>query len=78
MAPIDPVVPAPVKSSAAPTNKWWAAQVVAAGALATMYFTTGGWDTEESVAAVGLVVGAATTYLIPNDSTPGGVPVKGV
>lgn len=73
MAPLDPVVTEP---SNAPTRKWWATQVTALAALAVMYFTTGGWDVEESVAAVGLVSQAAIGYLVPNDQTAGGVPPK--
>lgn len=60
-----------------PTNKWVVAQVTAIGALVTMHLTTGGWDTEESVALVGLLVQALSTYLVPNADTPGGVPAKG-
>jgi hypothetical protein len=59
-----------------PTNKWWAAQVVAIGALLTLWVTTGHWATDESVALIGLVVQAVTTYLVPNSPTPGGVPEK--
>jgi hypothetical protein len=59
-----------------PTRKWFAAQVVAIGALLTMYVTTDGWDDEETVALIGLVVQAFTTYLVPNQDTPGGVPLK--
>lgn len=73
MAPVDPVVTAPSK---APTRKWWATQVTALAALAVMYFTTGNWDIEESVAAVGIVSQAAIGWLVPNDLTPGGVPPK--
>jgi hypothetical protein len=62
--------------SAWPTRKWFAAQVVAIGALLTMYVTTDGWDDEETVALIGLVVQAFTTYLVPNQDTPGGVPLK--
>jgi hypothetical protein len=68
---------APVpEPSAAPTRKWWATQVTALAALAVMYFTTGSWNTEESVAAVGVVSQALIAYLVPNDPTPGGVPPK--
>lgn len=70
---VNPVVSEP---SAAPTRKWWATQVTAVAALAVMYFTTGGWDTEESVAAVGVISQALIGYLVPNDPTPGGVPVE--
>lgn len=64
--------------SAAPTRKWVAAQVVALAAIATMYVSTGGWNQEESVALIGWFVQAATTYLVPNEDTPGGVPTKPV
>lgn len=57
-----------------PTRKWIAAQVVALGAIAIAAATTGTWDTEETVALIGWAVQAATSYLVPNDSTPGGVP----
>lgn len=60
-----------------PTRKWWAALVTALGALATMVVTTGGWDQEETVAAIGIVVARAVAYLVPNQATPGGVPPKG-
>ena len=49
-----------------PTRKWMVRTVIALGALATMYFATGSWDQEESIALVGLLVGAATSYLVPN------------
>lgn len=71
---VDPVVTEP---SLAPTRKWWATQVTALAALAVMYFTTGGWDTEESVAAVGIVSQGLVAWLVPNDPTAGGVPPKG-
>lgn len=73
----DPTVPV-TESSAKPTRKWWATQVTAVAALAVMYFTTGGWDVEESVAAVGVVSQALIGYLVPNDPTVGGVPPKSV
>ena len=57
--------------SLAPTRKWWATQVTALAALAVMYFTTGGWDTEESVAAVGVVSQALIGWLTPNSPDDG-------
>lgn len=60
-----------------PTRKWWVAQGTALAALATMYISTGGWDAEESIAALGIFVQALTTWLIPNEPTAGGVPPKG-
>ncbi len=50
-----------------PTRKWGVNVVTGLGALATMYFTSGTWDVEESISAVGLAVAAISTYLIPND-----------
>lgn len=65
-----------MEKSSLPTRKWAVAQITALAAIATMYLTTGSWDIEESVALVGLLVQAATTWLVPNEDTPGGVPVK--
>jgi hypothetical protein len=59
-----------------PTRKWWAAQITGAGALALLWLATDGWDTEESVALVGLLVQALTTWLVPNADTAGGVPLR--
>lgn len=56
-----------------PTRKWMVGQITALGALLTMVVTTGGWDQEETVALVGLVVAGATAYLVPNLDAPGGV-----
>lgn len=71
MSVVEPVVP-----SKAPTRKWWATQVTALSALAVMYFTTGSWDLEETIASIGIVTQAALAWLVPNDPTPGGVPVE--
>lgn len=68
---VDPVVTEP---SLKPTRKWWATQVIALAALAVMYFSTGGWDTEESVGAVGVISQALVAWLVPNEPTSGGVP----
>ena len=77
---VDPVGPNPVvtEKSAAPTRKWIAAQLTALAAIAVMYVTSGTWDTEESIALIGWFVAASTSYLVPNEDTPGGVPVKEV
>lgn len=58
----------------APTRKWIVGQITALGALLTMVVTTGGWSQQATVALVGLLVAAATSYLVPNLDTPGGVP----
>jgi hypothetical protein len=68
------VNPNVTEPSSAPTRKWWATQVTALAALAVMWATTGTWDTEETVGAIGLVSQAAISWLVPNDPTPGGVP----
>lgn len=66
------------KKSWVPTQKWIVTQVTALAALATMWATTGSWDTEETIAAIGLVSQALAGYFKSNDDTPGGVPVEGV
>lgn len=75
MAIVDPVPAPPQEPSLKPTRKWWVTQVTALAALATMYLTTGGWDTEESVSAVGIIVQAVAAWLTPNEAT---VPRTGV
>lgn len=56
-----------------PTRKWWAALVTGLGTIATMALTTGTWDTEESVALVGLVVERLVSWLVPNAPDRAGV-----
>ena len=75
MSAID-VAATPMVSTRLPTRKWWAAQIVALGALVTLWVTTGHWAKDESLALIGLIVQASTTYLVPNAPTPGGVPQK--
>lgn len=55
----------PGKGSA-PTRKWWAATVIAAGTIGTDWAVTGHWSQTLTIAAVGLVVQRATAYLVPN------------
>jgi hypothetical protein len=50
-----------------PSRKWFVAQVTL-GALATMWATTGTWDQEETVAAIGLVVAAFSSWAVPNEA----------
>lgn len=50
-----------------PTRKWFANVITALAGLATAYFATSGWDTEESIALVGILTGAAVAWLVPND-----------
>lgn len=49
-----------------PTNKWIAARVTGVAALLTMWATTGTWDTEETVAAIGLLSEGAISWLTKN------------
>ena len=60
-----------------PSRKWIVAQVTALGALLTMWTTTAGWDQEETVALIGLVVQAVSTFLIPNAPDKAGVTGQG-
>ncbi len=50
-----------------PSRKWFATQVTALTALALMYVTTGAWNQEETIAAIGIVSQAALSWLVPND-----------
>ncbi|GAA1016256.1 hypothetical protein Aple_020870 [Acrocarpospora pleiomorpha] len=61
-----------------PTNKWWAMLVTASGAVAVNWINAGEFDKQIAIALVGVVVQAVATYLLPNQDTPGGVPVKRV
>lgn len=76
MTAVDPVVPVPAKPSLWPTRKWFATQVTALTGLAVMYVTTGGWNAEETIAAITIASQAALGYIYPNQDTPGGVPVE--
>lgn len=64
-----------MKKTLLPTRKWLAAQVVGLAGIASSAIDSG-WDATESKLLVALLVQAAVTYLLPNDNTPGGVPVK--
>lgn len=59
-----------------PTRKWWAATVVAIGAIATLWVTKGEFDRDVMLATIGAIVQAIATYLVPNQETPGGVPTR--
>jgi hypothetical protein len=58
-----------------PTRKWWAAQAVAVAGIATSYVDSG-WDATETKLCIAVLVQAAVTWLLPNEQTPGGVPVR--
>ena len=62
-------------TSLLPTRKWIAAQVVAAAGIATSAIDSG-WDATETKLVIAVLVQATVTWLLPNDSTPGGVPVR--
>ncbi|MBC6457312.1 hypothetical protein [Actinomadura sp. HBU206391] len=59
-----------------PTRKWWAMFVTALAAFLVNWIQAGELNREILIALVGLGAQAAITYLVPNDSTPGGVPLK--
>jgi hypothetical protein len=58
-----------------PTRKWLAAQAVALAGIATSYVDSG-WDATETKLCIAVAVQALVTYLLPNENTPGGVPLK--
>ena len=57
-----------------PTNKWLAGVITSFTAFVSNWIMTGHLTKELWVAFVGVVSGAMLAYLIPNHSTPGGVP----
>ncbi len=59
-----------------PTRKWWAATVLAAVAVATLWVTKGAFDRDVAIALIGAIGQAVVSYLLPNQGTPGGVPVR--
>lgn len=62
--------------SASPTRKWWAATILAIGGLLTTWAAAGEWTTALTGALITLVTQRIVAYLVPNDDTPGGVPIK--
>lgn len=63
------------RKSKLPTRKWWVAQVVALAGIATSWVDSG-WDDLETKLVIGWAVQAFATWMIPNENTPGGVPLK--
>jgi hypothetical protein len=55
----------------APSRKWIAATIVAAGALGTAFAQAGEWSSTLTVMAIGLVVERATAYLVSNKEDDG-------
>lgn len=62
--------------SAWPTRKWWAGLITAVAALAVNLIETGQFSKEIGIALVGLIAQALVVYVVPNDNTPGGVPLR--
>ncbi len=62
--------------SGMPTRKWVAATVIAVGGLLTTWVATGQWTRELSGVAVTLLTQRIVAYIVPNDDTVGGVPIK--
>jgi hypothetical protein len=71
-----PVQPASQQKSWLPTRKWWAATITALGAIAVLWIQAGALTTSVAIALVGAIVQAGVTYALPNDNTPGGVPLR--
>ena len=59
-----------------PTNKWIATQVTAIAALLVAWVNADGWNKTLTIALIGLISQAVIGYLVPNVSSPGGVPAK--
>ena len=68
--------PLEAQKSAWPTRKWWAGLITAVAALAVNLIETGQFSKEIAIALVGLVAQALVVYIVPNDNTPGGVPLR--
>jgi hypothetical protein len=65
-----------VRSWPRPTNKWWAALVTVAGSWVVNLITAGAFTKTIAIALVGIVSQMTVAYLVPNDNTPGGVPIR--
>jgi hypothetical protein len=73
--------PTPVQVDSAqkswlPTRKWFAATFTALGAIAVLWIQEGGLTMAVGIALVGAIVQALVTYVLPNENTPGGVPLR--
>lgn len=60
----------------APTRKWVASLLTGVLAIAGTAVATNGWDAEEWAALVTLGSTLSVSYLVSNENTPGGVPLK--
>lgn len=65
-----------VKSRWQPTKKWWAALVTVAGSWVANLITAGAFTKVIAIALVGIVAQMTVAYLVPNDNTLGGVPLR--
>lgn len=65
------------KKSWLPTHKWFANQVIAVGGWLVALINAN-WEVTQAlqITAVGIVVAAITSYVLPNQNTPGGVARK--
>jgi hypothetical protein len=64
------------QTSRLPTRKWLAGLVAALGGFAINVVATGGLSKELTISLIGILSTAIITYLVPNQLTPGGYPVK--
>lgn len=65
-----------MKKSWMPTRKWWVTTVTAVGTIVVAALTGDGINTDaETILVVGIVVQRVVGYIIPNEDTPGGVPL---
>ena len=64
------------KSWQRPTNKWWAGLITVAGSWVVNLITAGAFTKTIAIALVGIVTQMTVAYLVPNDNTPGGVPMR--
>ena len=67
---------ASAESSWLPTRKWLAAIVTALGAWAVLWIQAGAFSTEVQIALAGLITQAIIAYLVPNQDSPGGLPLR--
>jgi hypothetical protein len=64
------------EKSLLPTRKWWAAFATSVAGIVVMAISVGGFSKEVGIALTWAVAQAVFTWLVPNQDTPGGVPVK--
>ena len=57
-----------------PTRKWVSLLLTELAGVGASWLITGGFDGPERAMAAAALVHLAATYIVPNESTPGGVP----